>query len=488
MYMDSNVDALSWYIGGASIRGVSHVRNGKPNQDALAHWQGSERDRLPVIVAVADGHGGARHFRSAEGSRLAVQAMVTALREVAPSLAGAAQTLPTTLPERVVGLWRQFVEHHLDEQPFTDGELEDLAASAGPDAADDVRNEPRLAYGATLLGALVTERHIVLSQIGDGDIIAVSPEGEVKRPVGGDARLIGNLTTSICGREAEHDFRTVVVPAEAAKWSLLLLSTDGYANSFKTDRDFLQVGYDLLAMINKDGVETVQQHLPEILEHASASGSGDDITLGMLYNQALPGRVTSLTQSLTGPTTEVSHLRSISELSGRLSAAQEQLHAVTRHASKMQIGLTAAIALLVVLVAVIWARPSLLGLSRATPAAVTSAGVPMPPGAGNGKPGKPGSQATQPRPGAGAQTVPGAQTGAGDQAGTGGGGERSDAPPASAEPGSSRNPDRTKDAPTAPAPATVPAPPPHPTHGQSSREPSTPARSGSNGGGKPIHA
>src|SRR2546421_356438 len=60
------------------------------------------------------------------------------------------------------------------------------------------------------------------------------------------------------------------------------VSTDGYANSFRHEKDFLAVGSDLLAMIREEGLDEVASQLEGWLNDASEHGSGDDITLGLL--------------------------------------------------------------------------------------------------------------------------------------------------------------------------------------------------------------
>ena len=64
--------------------------------------------------------------------------------------------------------------------------------------------------------------------------------------------------------------------------ALVLLSTDGYANSFEDDGGFLSVGSDLLMMLREHDTAAVQRDLETWLEEASREGSGDDITLGVL--------------------------------------------------------------------------------------------------------------------------------------------------------------------------------------------------------------
>ncbi|MDQ3699739.1 MAG: protein phosphatase 2C domain-containing protein, partial [Chloroflexota bacterium] len=84
-----------WRVVGTSVRGASHRRHGLPNQDALRWWPESGLGP-PLVLAVADGHGSAKCFRSDVGSRLAVAAAV----EVGAALlapAGATAAVPDPL-------------------------------------------------------------------------------------------------------------------------------------------------------------------------------------------------------------------------------------------------------------------------------------------------------------------------------------------------------------------------------------------------------
>jgi len=271
---------------GASVCGVSHTRDGLPNQDALATWQAGASERACVVAAVADGHGGARHFRSAKGARFAVNAAVNAMRRIAAEWESADQEKQTqiassVLPQAIVADWSEQVHRHLESTPIGDSEWQTLESNAGADARAQVQAEPALAYGATLIAALVTSRHILLLQIGDGDAVLVAPDGKAWHPIPEDGRLTGEFTTSICRAGAAADFRHSIFAFDGTA-SLLILATDGYANSFRTSADFLQVGTDLLQMVRLDGLSEVEKQLPQILEHASANGSGDDITVALV--------------------------------------------------------------------------------------------------------------------------------------------------------------------------------------------------------------
>ena len=187
--------------------------------------------------------------------------------------------------QELVWRWKAAVEADLLARPLCEEELETLAAKDGPGARRTLERNPWIAYGATLLAVLAAEGYVAYFQIGDGDILAVSEAGQVSRPLAGDPRLFAGETTSLCSRDAVRHLRTGLhllgkgaPPAPA----LIVLSTDGYANSFRTDADFAQVGADLLAMVRSEGLDAVGGCLEAWLHEASALGSGDDVTVGII--------------------------------------------------------------------------------------------------------------------------------------------------------------------------------------------------------------
>ena len=148
-------------------------------------------------------------------------------------------------------------------------------------------------------------------QLGDGEILHVSATGEVTQPLPEDARLLANETTSLCLNKAAEDFRFALHSFTDTTPALILLTTDGYANSFSTTAGFHQVGGDLIEMMRADGFDSVNRGVKGWLEEATTTGSGDDCTLAFLVRMdvlaADPAteKVTEATAStatrLTGP-------------------------------------------------------------------------------------------------------------------------------------------------------------------------------------------
>ncbi|GCE60445.1 PP2C family serine/threonine-protein phosphatase [Microcystis aeruginosa] len=301
--MKENIPQLKWRCLGESVRGASHVRSGLPNQDAI-RWFPESGIGLPLILAVSDGHGSAKSFRSDKGSCFAVETAIKVIQEFFLSsqssdinfsaLKDAAQRL---LPPRLVNEWRKAVnkdlglsendEEKLTNKPnFTDEEKQILVDKDGEAAWQAVENNYFLAYGATVLAVLVTDSFIVYIQLGDGDILEVDSKGNTTRPLERDPNLIANETTSLCMNKAWNEFQVHIklypqgTPKEIP--ALILVSTDGYSNSFSTDEGFFKIGRDYQQMFKSNLTEEVRQKLEGFLQETSEKGSGDDITLGMI--------------------------------------------------------------------------------------------------------------------------------------------------------------------------------------------------------------
>jgi hypothetical protein len=263
-----------------------------PNQDAVqcVVIGGEGLSTQVAVAAVSDGHGGPRHFRSQVGSSLAVHAAAHVLPGFFfPRAQGSGghsidAARVQVVQRKIVDRWVAAVLKDLENHPLTDEELNQLQANDCPESRKAVERTPTLAYGATLLVAAATEDSILLLQLGDGEILCVGSEGETTRPLPADGRLAGNQTTSLCQPDAWRQFRSAWF-SDPDLPAVVLLSTDGYANSFRSDQDFLQIGSDYFAIIREQGIETLAGELPGILNEASQQGSGDDITLAILESE-----------------------------------------------------------------------------------------------------------------------------------------------------------------------------------------------------------
>ena len=270
--------ACGWQIVSASARGAAHERSGARNQDALSWWS-AEGERPLAVLCVADGHGGSEYTRSHIGACRAVQNAQTLLvSEALPQildgsalidLAQFKRQLNQQLPKLLVNRWRASIYEHATDYPVPEDEK-----SAQPDAPVERR------YGATLLAALLAPKLHLYIQLGDGDILTVSEEGQVTRPpFPADSHLLANHTTSLCSKDAWRFVRIHFQPIVEKPPALVMLATDGYANSFADNAAFEQVAKDIYSAIQQDGPAAVADLLPGWLKETSEAGSGDDISV-----------------------------------------------------------------------------------------------------------------------------------------------------------------------------------------------------------------
>src|SRR6059058_4246790 len=122
MAADSTTDEVAtWQVITGSARGAAHRASGLPNQDAVSSQDGPGG----VVVAIADGHGHIRHFRSADGAALAVDVGCRAASRAASVLAAddtgeeEAERAGQELARSVVADWRSAVAGQLEQRPYT---------------------------------------------------------------------------------------------------------------------------------------------------------------------------------------------------------------------------------------------------------------------------------------------------------------------------------------------------------------------------------
>lgn len=109
--------SMLWRVAGRSVRGCSHERLGVPNQDAL-HWLPQEDLSRVVFLAVSDGHGSAKSFRSEIGSHIAVEVLTEGMHQFSETATAQSLPLPEiqqiaeeSLPASLVRQWREKSRH-----------------------------------------------------------------------------------------------------------------------------------------------------------------------------------------------------------------------------------------------------------------------------------------------------------------------------------------------------------------------------------------
>lgn len=137
-------------------------------------------------------------------------------------------------------------------------------------------------FGTTLLGLVVAYDFIFALQIGDGDMVFVD-DTNVERIIE-PTKFLGTETYSLSN---ENPWRHAVTYFQRIEFlektpCMFMVSTDGFANSFINDDEYMVSCRDYFRTILEYGGKAVQDNLEEWLHQTSQEGCGDDITLVMV--------------------------------------------------------------------------------------------------------------------------------------------------------------------------------------------------------------
>lgn len=282
------VQTLPWQVHTASAIGAGHVKDGRANQDAVGRKLAARPDGSAVlVVAIADGHGDSRHFRSDRGAAMAVATGISAVLAWSASISAGPAAIRLSAEDMlvpdIVARWNAAVAADLSGDPFTDAERTAHAELALP---------AEIAYGSTLLVAAFTADYAVFAQIGDGNIVAVLPDGQSLSPVSEDSSLDGWRTTSLCQPDAVAAFRVGVVQLAVSPLFAVLVATDGFGNAQAEDPWQPGFAADLARLGHEQDQGWFTSQVPGwAAQCASSDGSGDDATLALAINPAaVPSR------------------------------------------------------------------------------------------------------------------------------------------------------------------------------------------------------
>lgn len=277
-----------WQILHGSVRGVHK----KFSQDR--HGVSFVVGNQAVVLVVADGHGSPIHARSHLGAQWAVEAFTRCAAPFARRLAafeterGDDTSWPAlyqeakAMPRSICRLWRERARIHEANGP-----------SDGTVAGGRIVGVPRLvAYGSTLVGAVVTGHHVVCWRLGDGDIVLMGDGVHGDEEHSGESTLIrlfaedddiGDDVDSLCGPEPWYRMRVHGRPLSGlGRHKLVLLNSDGLSKSYREIEGYEAFARDLHERLSSRGVEWAEPRVPSWLER-SAGFSGDDTTLVAAY-------------------------------------------------------------------------------------------------------------------------------------------------------------------------------------------------------------
>ncbi|OCS91714.1 PP2C family serine/threonine-protein phosphatase [Caryophanon latum] len=268
-----------------SVIGSLHIQNNKCNQDSIKVWKSSSEDVQSCIVSIADGHGSKKSFRSKIGSQLAVHIVEQVLhsellkKNHTFSLSYIKQMIEEKLPIKITSRWNETVKRHFQQTPFTMEELQTLS----DDEKELLKSRPEIAYGTTLLSVIITESFVVYLQLGDGDIIVLTQDSELIRPIQKDSRLIANETTSLSSKKAWMEIQISFTTLVGKLPKMIFICTDGYSNSFISEMEFLQSVKDYNDILGHEGPSYIEDNIETWLNDISRNGSGDDTTVAIVY-------------------------------------------------------------------------------------------------------------------------------------------------------------------------------------------------------------
>lgn len=255
-----------------SVKGASHEEIGEGCQDSARIFMGDDF----AVATVADGHGSEKHFRSAAGSEMATRIAIRSICDFCERNDGLDHIFPDNpdntarrIAANIICGWNSEIAAHIKLLPLNDREKAITEKYGG------IPNE--VMYGATLIVAGMTENICFGLQIGDGSFCALD-KGEMTFPMPEDAKLVGNLTTSLCDNDAIGNFRYFCRTGGGI--SGVMLSSDGLINSFLNEGDFLKFGRRVLTAVEDGATSPLAEHL----KTRSRCGSRDDISIAAIIS------------------------------------------------------------------------------------------------------------------------------------------------------------------------------------------------------------
>lgn len=270
------------YICEGIVKGATHVRNQMPCQDNKKIIKISDEI---TIIALADGHGSSKCPRSDRGSMIAVNSFYHIMKKYLEIYGEDEEDITHLMTflnregdvrfaQDVCEEWQARVK-----QSFYKNKVESMTNEDGSIKWPSVFS----LYGTTLLGMLITDSFVFSFQIGDGDISAVTKDAV--EPLVEPEKFLGTETHSLSKPDAWRKAVTSVhrLEAESRESYMYILSTDGFANSYTSDKEYQKTCRDYLQMIRKYGIDVVQKNLKKWLTETSELGCGDDITVVMVY-------------------------------------------------------------------------------------------------------------------------------------------------------------------------------------------------------------
>jgi serine/threonine protein phosphatase PrpC len=233
----------AWECFGASVQGVLHKKENRPNEDA---WE-KRKTRLTQTVVVSDGMGSKSNARL--GAKMACKAVNDSLKNWAK-----APDAPSVYLLRLIHLnWGLRVLPHAEKDSAT----------------------------TCLFATVLASGRLVLGQLGDGIVALREPDGTVTR-LDTVKEGFGNETTGLGVTRSTKEW-SIMTRSRPSPRTAILLASDGIADDLKRDRigEFIQVLLDEFAPLSP---KKRYQALASELRQWTTENHLDDKTLALLWH------------------------------------------------------------------------------------------------------------------------------------------------------------------------------------------------------------
>ena len=226
------------------------------------------------LAAIADGHGSVKCKYSDRGAKMAVNSFVFVIKELWRSVNYNQEDFIRLLRQKESADLIQEIQKEWKKRIQQSGKDLGIAEDVGEFEVD-----PEI-YGTTLLGMVIAPAYVFVLQIGDGDIMFVSDEGA--KYVLNPPKFLGTETYSLSNKRPWENavtyFQRIEIESAPSSQHMFMMTTDGFANSFKDNDQYLIACQEYFKTIKKYGPEIVKRQLRKWLTQTSTNGCGDDIT------------------------------------------------------------------------------------------------------------------------------------------------------------------------------------------------------------------
>jgi hypothetical protein len=246
---------------------------------------------------MADGHGDSAYFRSARGAQFAAEASLETLQDFLPHLASgkvSEKCIHSRVCEAITERWITRIYEDLKKHPLTEDETLSNSRTAEEFCRylGNVSKEQKLTlltvlpYGTTCLVFLLTENLLLITKIGDHDVITLSRDGIITRLFPVPPIQECTSTESLILPDPSHFFDVYFLENRDDFPRVIIGATDGYGSAYKYEKDWeVYPVRDLLNCLKTMGEDTTRACLPGLLTDLSKAGaSGDDISLAIIFD------------------------------------------------------------------------------------------------------------------------------------------------------------------------------------------------------------